>query len=186
MLPVDQRSHAVRGLAGGQQERVAALAHERIRAQHRAQGQRIARRPRPSRSAHDHAGHEPALSPRGPSWSSYTRIEHRVAREHPVAAHDVRHLVRRAVGLPGRARCVPRHRVVAERAGHHRAAMDVLVRLRRRRSALCSTGSCKTYESGQRKQVEGDHRWQIVPFAAKGACAIVHGNRRLRRRSPSY
>ena len=42
MLAVDQGRLAVRGLAARQQQRIAAVAHERLRAQHEAQIERVA------------------------------------------------------------------------------------------------------------------------------------------------
>ncbi len=127
MLAVDQRARAVRRLAGGQQQRIAGLTHERIGAQHGLEAQR-ALAERALSHAHHHAADEGLVAAARPALAIVDAIEQGMAHQHPVAVgmdHDP--IVRRGVGLPAGARGVALHAIGAERAGHETHQVDSAV-----------------------------------------------------------
>jgi hypothetical protein len=100
VLAIDEGRLSVGRLPGRQEKRVPARAHERIRTQHRSHRQRIAIRHVAARRTHDHAGCECEFIAARAVLRVVDAIQHDVAGEHPVAVHDVGHLMDCRVGLP--------------------------------------------------------------------------------------
>ena len=85
MLAVDQPVDAVRRLAAGEQQRIAALAHQRIGAEHGLELQRAVAE-RPPRHAHQHAADANDLVVAARARPVIVdEVEHAVRHQHPVA-----------------------------------------------------------------------------------------------------
>ena len=117
MLPVDQMRPAVRRLAGREQQRIAALAHERVGRQHRADAERAVAE-RPLRHPHHHAVGERLVAAARAALVVVDQVQIAVPHRGPVADLAVNAFVRRGVGHPARARALARHRIRAEKSLH--------------------------------------------------------------------
>ena len=122
MLAVAEQGDAVRRLARGEVERIAAPAHQRIGAQHGAQLQR-AIADRPAGHAHRHAGDEGHLIAARPFLPVIDAVQHQMAHQGPVAGRDMHAAVLRGVRLPGGAGGFAAYPIGAERARHRCRAM---------------------------------------------------------------
>ena len=131
MLAVDQPVDAVRGLATGEQKRVAARPHQRIGTEHRLELQR-ALAERPLGHAHQHARGEGLVVAPPAALAIVDEVEHPVGHQRPVAGlfHQARVFGR--VGLPCCPRTLALHRVRPEGASHLHPCVTRMVHLHSR------------------------------------------------------
>jgi len=118
VLAIDQRGHPVGGFAGSQQQGITALAHRRIRTEHGAELQRIAAFQRALGHDHQHARDKRALIAARPVLAVIDAVEQAMEHHGPFAMAAVYAGVFGRVGLPGRARGVAGHGIVAQGAHH--------------------------------------------------------------------
>ena len=88
MLAIDQPIGAVRSLAAGKKQRVAARAHQRVGADHRLELQRSVAQ-RVLRHAHQHSARERLVVAARARLVVVDEVERAVCHQHPVAAHYV-------------------------------------------------------------------------------------------------
>jgi hypothetical protein len=131
MLAVDQRRTAVGGLAAAEQQRIAALAHERIERQHRAQAQR-ARPQRPLAHRHAHAVAEPFAGTARAALMVVDAVDDAMEHPHPIAGHELRALVGRGIRLPARSRRLARHEIGSVHALHRPHRVDLVAHIHAR------------------------------------------------------
>ncbi len=118
MLAVDQGRLAVGGLAACQQQRIAAVAHERLRAQHEAQIEHVVRAEIAPRHAHDPARREPLRGAARPALAVEHAVQQRMSHQAPAAEIGHEPVMRHRVRLPARPRRLARRRVWSKHAGH--------------------------------------------------------------------
>jgi len=133
VLAVDKAVGAVGGLAAGEQQRITALAHDRVRAEHRFDLEG-AITDRPPSHAHQHSARKQLVVPAAAALVVVDEVEDAMAHEGPVAARDVDAGMLGAVGLPGRPGRFASKRVAPQRTRmmrHARAFGDELMPLDR-------------------------------------------------------
>ena len=118
VLAIDQRRQSVGRLAAGEEQRIAARAHQRIGAQHRPDLDDAAVREAAPGHSHHHAGGETALVAARPALPVINKVEIGMGHDRPLARHQVEAVVARRVGLPRRAGGFASGVVRAERGRH--------------------------------------------------------------------
>ncbi len=99
-------------------ERIAASAHQRLRAQHRAQLECAVITKVAAGHAHRHAGDEAHLVAARALLPVVDRVQRQMAHQRPVAGREVKAAMPRRIRLPGRSRRLAAHRIGTERARH--------------------------------------------------------------------
>ena len=166
MLPVDQVGHTVGGFAGGQQQRIAALAHERIGAEHRAQIRARLRRTRAARSP----------SPCPTRTSSRRRAGRPANRKRGSASHGPRPSSRRTCRGP----CDGALRRAASWCRRLRASSG---RARARRSCVRHAAVCVVRAMGGRGRCDACCRCAWPAWSCRVCICSLRGPPSRRRRS---
>ena len=172
MLPVDQMRAAVRGLAAREQQRIAALAHERVGRQHRADAERAVAE-RPLRHPHHHAVDEGLVAAARAALMVVDQVQIAVPHRRPVADLAVNAFVRRGVGNPARARSFSRHGIGAEKALHPAVLVMRAAAVLGVRGLLCRAKRV----AWRRGMPDARCAWRAFSFC--GAAFFLRAGRRL-------